>query len=92
MTNPPIDHLREELVFSLAVRLGRHPNLLVEEPAQARVIELPGPVLTESQMAWLRQVGSLAPGPGLRVPGNGVFQAVPWPPSLPGVPGPPCRK
>ncbi|EKP94193.1 glutamate synthase-related protein [Thermaerobacter subterraneus] len=64
VTNPPIDHLREELVFSLAVRLGRHPNLLVEEPAQARVIELPGPVLTESQMAWLRQVGSLAPGAG----------------------------
>ncbi|HEY8552712.1 MAG TPA: glutamate synthase central domain-containing protein, partial [Thermaerobacter sp.] len=54
VTNPPIDHLREELVFSLTVRLGRHPNILVEEPAQARVVELPGPVLTAEQMAWLR--------------------------------------
>ncbi|ADU50752.1 glutamate synthase (NADPH) large subunit [Thermaerobacter marianensis DSM 12885] len=60
VTNPPIDHLREELVFSLTVRLGRHPNLLVEEPAQARVIELPGPVLTAQQMAWLRGLGRTA--------------------------------
>ncbi|PZN07561.1 MAG: glutamate synthase subunit alpha, partial [Bacillota bacterium] len=67
VTNPPIDHLREELVFSLTVRLGRQPNILVEEPAQARVIELPGPVLTAEQMAWLRRLGRLARTPGIRL-------------------------
>ncbi|PZN06791.1 MAG: glutamate synthase subunit alpha, partial [Bacillota bacterium] len=61
VTNPPIDHLREELVFSLTTRLGPRPNLLAEEPGQARVIELASPVLTGRQMARLRELGRHEP-------------------------------
>ena len=62
VTNPPIDHLREELVFSLTTRLGRRPNLLEETPEQARLIEHPSPILTEAHMQTLKTLGQTEPG------------------------------
>src|SRR5690606_2529182 len=50
VTNPAIDHLRERLVFSLTSRIGPRPNLLVEDPEQARMLELTSPFLSEEDL------------------------------------------
>jgi glutamate synthase domain-containing protein 2/glutamate synthase domain-containing protein 1/glutamate synthase domain-containing protein 3 len=58
VTNPPLDYLRERNVTELRVFLGRKPNiffakdLLPLEPA----IELPGPILSLGQMAYLESL------------------------------------
>ena len=56
VTNPPIDPLREEMVMSLRVLLGRRANLLSEAPEATRLVELASPVLTPAQMAALRNL------------------------------------
>ena len=56
VTNPPIDPLREELVMSLRVLLGKRANLLSEEPEAIRLIELKSPLLLPAQFAALQQV------------------------------------
>ncbi len=61
VTNPPIDHLREDLVFSLRVLLGPRPNLLEESPEHAHVIELPSPVLFDRELAAIRRYGEFDP-------------------------------
>mmetsp|Transcript_5827 Transcript_5827/g.10673 ORF Transcript_5827/g.10673 Transcript_5827/m.10673 type:complete len:1606 (+) Transcript_5827:167-4984(+) len=50
VTNPPIDPLREGLVMSLAVRLGRRGNLLKPESDSVRQINLTSPVLIEEEL------------------------------------------
>lgn len=57
VTNPPIDPLREKLVMSLEMHLGRRPNLLTMAPEGARLIKLTSPVLTEAGLEQLRGVG-----------------------------------
>jgi len=54
VTNPPIDSLREELVMSLAVAVGRRRNLLAETPEHAHLLQLRSPVLTDAEIAALR--------------------------------------
>lgn len=54
VTNPPIDSLREALVMSLSQRLGHRASLLSETPSAARLLELPSPILTNSDLAALR--------------------------------------
>jgi glutamate synthase (ferredoxin) len=54
VTNPPIDPLREEMVMSTRVLLGRRANLLSETPEATRLIELKSPILKPEQMAALR--------------------------------------
>ncbi|OUN01731.1 MAG: hypothetical protein BAA04_12815 [Firmicutes bacterium ZCTH02-B6] len=61
VTNPPIDHLRERLVFSLRTLLGARDNLLAERPEAAALIELPGPVLLGREMAALEEVARRDP-------------------------------
>lgn len=61
VTNPPIDHLREELVMSLKVRLGARRNFLAETPVQAELLELDSPFLTATQLASLRSDKHLKP-------------------------------
>ena len=51
VTNPPIDPLRERIVMSLDVYLGRRASLLTETPEHARLLHLKSPLLTESQLA-----------------------------------------
>ena len=60
VTNQAIDPLREELVMSLATKLGRRGNLLVAEPEHASKVELASPILNDAEMDAL-------PGAGLRV-------------------------
>ena len=54
VTNPPIDPLREEMVMSTRMLLGRRANLLSETPEATRLIALKSPVLLPEQMAALR--------------------------------------
>ena len=56
VTNPPIDSLREEMVMSLSQRLGCRENLLSETPSAARLLELPGPILTTQALAALKRL------------------------------------
>jgi glutamate synthase (NADPH/NADH) large chain len=56
VTNPPIDPIREETVMSLVSYVGGEGNLLQESPNQARIIELPRPILTNDELERLRWV------------------------------------
>ena len=57
VTNPPIDPLREELVMSLDVLLGRRRNIFREKAANARLIRIPSPVLLDSEFRRLASSG-----------------------------------
>ncbi len=54
VTNPPIDPIREELVMSLMTYIGNQGNSLEESPLLAHLLKLPHPVLTNSDLACLR--------------------------------------
>ncbi|MFB6113847.1 MAG: glutamate synthase large subunit [Halodesulfurarchaeum sp.] len=54
VTNPPIDYIRERLITSLEVRLGRQRNLLAETPEHARQIVLDSPILTDADLAGIK--------------------------------------
>ncbi len=56
VTNPPIDYIREELVTSLETRLGRQNNLLGESPDHARQLVLDSPVVTDAEMAAVKEI------------------------------------
>ena len=56
VTNPPIDSIRERLVMSLTVHLGRQYSLLTETPAHARLIRLPSPILTNTDLQALYEL------------------------------------
>ena len=56
VTNPPIDPLRESMVMSLRMHLGRRGSPLLERPSYARMLRLEHPVLLEEEMAALRNV------------------------------------
>ncbi len=53
VTNPPIDPLRETMVMSLRVLLGKRANLLTETPDAIRLVQLTSPVLLPKQMTAL---------------------------------------
>ncbi|MFN6340093.1 MAG: glutamate synthase large subunit [Cyanobacteriota bacterium] len=57
VTNPPIDPLREKLVMSLEMHLGRRGSALRPDPAGAAVLRLPTPVLNESELDALGEQG-----------------------------------
>jgi len=54
VTNPPIDPLRESVVMSLRVHLGKHGSFLAESPSHAEVLRVDHPVLLDEEMATLR--------------------------------------
>ena len=56
VTNPPIDPLREQVMMSLDCYLGRRQSMLTETPLHARLVHLESPVLSESQLATLRDL------------------------------------
>ncbi|WP_017327824.1 glutamate synthase large subunit [Synechococcus sp. PCC 7336] len=57
VTNPPIDPLRESLVMSLDVYLGRKGNLLDPQPQAARLLHLKSPVINEAELQSLSSRG-----------------------------------
>ena len=56
VTNPPIDPYREGLVMSLMSFTGKRRNLLDETPEHCRQLKLPHPILTNDDVARLREV------------------------------------
>jgi glutamate synthase domain-containing protein 2/glutamate synthase domain-containing protein 3 len=60
VTNPPIDPLREAMVMSLRMHLGRRGSPLLERPSYARMLRLEHPVLLEDEMAALRNVAGFS--------------------------------
>ena len=54
VTNPPMDSLRESMVMSLRMHLGRRGSPLVEKPGYARMLRIEHPVLLPEEMASLR--------------------------------------
>jgi len=56
VSNPPLDYIREELVTSLETRLGNQRNLLSETPDHARQLVLDSPVLTDQDMAGIKEM------------------------------------
>ncbi|QPN62878.1 glutamate synthase large subunit [Synechococcus sp. CBW1004] len=51
VTNPPIDPLREKLVMSLEMHLGKRGSPLRPEPSSAAVLHLATPILNEAELA-----------------------------------------
>lgn len=56
VTNPPIDSIRERLVMSLASHVGGSLNLLEESPAHCITLELPTPILTNTELEKIRYI------------------------------------
>lgn len=54
VTNPPIDPIREGLVMSLTTFIGNDANLLDESPEHCRKLKLPHPILTNDDLARIR--------------------------------------
>jgi glutamate synthase (NADPH/NADH) large chain len=60
VTNPPIDPIREEIVMSLTSFIGPRPNLLgIDETNPPLRLEVDQPVLSNEDMAKLREIGKL---------------------------------
>ncbi|HEV3237235.1 MAG TPA: glutamate synthase large subunit, partial [Gemmataceae bacterium] len=56
VTNPPIDSIREEIIMSMDTTVGREYNLLEPSPRNARLIELPSPIMKNDELDKLRQL------------------------------------
>jgi glutamate synthase (NADPH) large chain len=59
VTNPPIDPIREELVMSLISMIGPRPNLLSHEVGTHHRLEVAQPILTDGDLAKIRNIGHL---------------------------------
>ena len=55
VTNPPLDAIREQIVTSLALNLGPSGNLFTEGPNHCAKLRLEQPVLTDDDLATIRQ-------------------------------------
>lgn len=47
VTNPPIDAVREKIVTSTAIYVGKNGNLLEEKPENCHVLKIENPILTD---------------------------------------------
>jgi glutamate synthase (ferredoxin) len=57
VTNPPIDPLREKLVMSLEMHLGKRGSPLRPEASAAAALHLSSPILNETELAATAQQG-----------------------------------
>lgn len=62
VTNPAIDPIREEIVMSLEMDLGREGNLLGEDPLDCRRLHIQSPILSNAQLAHIKTLDQ----PGLK--------------------------
>ncbi|BBF45437.1 glutamate synthase [NADPH] large chain [Lachnospiraceae bacterium KM106-2] len=54
VTNPPIDAIREEIVTSTSVYIGKDGNLLEEEAENCRVLKVDNPILTNTDLLKIK--------------------------------------
>jgi len=59
VTNPPIDCIREEIVTASDTNLGAEGDLLNPRPEHCRRIHLKNPILTNEELAKIRQVNQV---------------------------------
>lgn len=57
VTNPPIDPLRESLVMSLSMKLGKRRNWLQASSDDARLLEIPTPILNDAELIAIKDSG-----------------------------------
>ncbi|WP_017298939.1 glutamate synthase large subunit [Nodosilinea nodulosa] len=58
VTNPPIDSIREAIITSADTTIGSERNLLKPEPESCRLINLKTPIITNAELAKLKQAGA----------------------------------
>ncbi len=58
VTNPPLDAIREALVTSLSLYIGKDRDLFQETARHCRLVHLPQPILTDVQLAQIREMGA----------------------------------
>ena len=63
VTNPPIDAIREEVVTSTSVYLGKDGNILEEKPENCHVLKIKHPILTNTDLLKIKNMNV----PGLKV-------------------------
>ncbi len=56
VTNPPIDSIREEIVTSTSVYLGKDGNILEEKPENCKVLKIHNPILTNTDVLKLKNM------------------------------------
>ena len=56
VTNPPIDAIREEIVTSTTVYVGKDGNLLKECPENCQVLKVNNPILTNTDMLKIKKL------------------------------------
>ena len=56
VTNPPIDAIREEIVTSTSVYLGKDGNILDEKPENCHVLKINNPILTNTDLLKIKNM------------------------------------
>ncbi|MDY5027749.1 MAG: glutamate synthase large subunit [Oliverpabstia sp.] len=56
VTNPPIDAIREEIVTSTTVYVGKKGNLLEEKAENCQVLKIRNPILTNTDMLKIKEM------------------------------------
>src|SRR5258706_5229279 len=82
VTNPAIDPLREELVMSLVMYLGRRGSVLAQRPGGKTLLRIEHPVLLAEEMAALRRAGGGRGGRPEPAAVSAVWEGAARPPGL----------
>ena len=56
VTNPPIDAIREEVITSTTVYVGKDGNLLNEQPINCQVLKVDNPILTNTDILKIKHM------------------------------------
>jgi len=56
VTNPPIDSIREEIVTSTTVYIGKDGNILEEKPENCQVLRVNNPILTSTDLLKIKSM------------------------------------
>ena len=60
VTNPPIDAIREKIVTSTTVYVGKNGNLLSENPGNCHVLKIENPILTDLDLMKIEHMNQKA--------------------------------
>lgn len=56
VTNPPIDSIREKIVTSTTVYLGKDGNVLEEKPENCKNLKINNPILTNTDLLKIKNM------------------------------------